>query len=95
MPVDDHPVHASTKIDVDTYRHGCYNHTPADGYFVLVRVPDEHAVQMKGASNQPYILRSEWIPHRTTRDCAHARTGAAQADPACGGDCKWLTLRID
>lgn len=95
MPVDEHPVHDRTKIDTETYRHGCYNHEPAVGYFVLGRAPDNHAVQIKGASNQAYILCSQWIPHRMTRDCAHARTGGAQTDPACGGDCKWLTLRID
>lgn len=91
MPVDDHPVHERTKIDVDTFRYGCYNHTPADGYFVLVRVPDEHAVQVANASNQGYILRSAWIPHRMSRDCKYDQRFN---DPACT-DCKWLHLKID
>lgn len=95
MPVDDHPVHESTKIDVDTFRYGCYNRAEySEGYFVLVRVPDEHAVQIANASNQAYILRSAWVPFRMSRDCATARVGQAATDPACSG-CKWLTPKID
>ncbi len=91
MPVDDHPVHESTKIDVATYRHGCHNHEPASGYYVLVREIDETKNVIPKASNRPYKLVQEFIPHRTSRDCKY---DWRDSDPACT-DCKWLTLSVD
>ena len=95
MPVDDHPVHERTKIDTETFRYGCFNRKEyATGYFVLTRVPDEHAVQIEGASSQAYVLRSEWVPYRMSRDCATARTGQAATDPICSG-CVWIDRTVD
>ena len=55
MPVDDHPVHESTKIDAD-FRYGCWN-VPlrAEGYFA-------HPWSVGGSS---------WVPFRMSHGCMY------------------------
>lgn len=75
-PVEDHPVHERTRIDVTTYRHGCFNRPDyKDGYWAPDRryYPD-------GRFEQSVV----WIPFRMTKECKYDQSAV---DPFCD-ECK-------
>ena len=79
MPVDDHPVHPSTKKGPD-FRYGCWNRAE---YKDAYRAP-----QRRHGSNG-YIAIFEYeavlVPNRMSRECMTAKTGWAATDPCCEG----------
>lgn len=76
MPVDDHPIHESTRISADAV-YGCYNRQPfASGYFA----PDRRYK----ADGTFYIIQTR-IQYQNSHDC---RYDMADTDPRCN-DCKW------
>ena len=81
MPVDDHPVHPSTKVGPD-WRYGCWNR---EEYLEAYSAPNRRA----GANGyEPtFWMERVRIPFRMSRECMTAKTGWAAADPNCEG-CK-------
>ena len=82
MPVDDHPVHDTTKIGAD-YRYGCHNR---DAYKDAYSAPNRQAGT--DGYKPTFWMERIRIPFRMSRDCVTARTGQAATDPYCA-DCKW------
>ena len=80
-PVDDHPVHPSTRKG-DDFRYGCWNR---DEY------SDAYYAQQRTAGTDGY--KPTWwfervrIPFRMSRHCVTAATGQANTDPNCR-ECK-------
>ena len=79
MPVEDHPVHSSTRID-DTFRYGCHNRNErTEAYYAQQRVAGTDGYK------PTWWLERIRIPFRMSRDC---RYDMATTDLACSG-CKW------
>ena len=75
MPVDDHPVHESTKID-SSFRYGCNNRKrPSGGYYAPNRV-----YGFDGA----FTVELKWIRFRLSEPC---QFDLAETDPGCA-DCR-------
>lgn len=81
MPVDDHPVHPSTKKGKD-FRYGCHNR---DEYSEAYYAPQRTA-GTDGYKPTWWFERVR-IPFRMSRHCVTAATGWAANDPLCEG-CK-------
>ena len=74
MPVDDHPVHPSTKKGQD-YRYGCWN---GSRDFYGYAAPDRVLNLLTGL----YELKAVWIDHKLSKEC---RYDLFAKDPACAG----------
>ncbi len=73
MPVEDSPVHPSTKIGLD-YRYGCWNRKPFKAtYPAIVRKYSDDMRKLLG-------FQVVDVEHRLTTDC---RYDLSAADPYC------------
>lgn len=75
MPVDDHPVHESTKKSAD-YKYGCNNKKrPSGGYY---------APNRSYGFDGTFTVELKWIPFVMSKECKY---DLSQTDRACA-DCK-------
>lgn len=72
-PVEDHPIHPSTRHGAEFRYTKCQNKKPKDGYYVLTRHYFEDG---------RYELRNEFIPDTMSKAC---RNLSYDSDPACQG----------
>lgn len=71
MPVEDHPVHPSTKIGKD-WRYGCWNHPPRKGAKYLAPTREYHP---GGHYEERKVwIATEWIDYDTC-PAAHEHQG--------------------
>lgn len=76
MPVEDHPVHASTIIG-EQYRYGCHNRArpaPGAGYYAPARIPLGDAGR--------FAVGCRFIENVMSREC---RYDMSLTDAACAG----------
>lgn len=82
MPVEDHPVHPSTRKGAD-FRYGCWNRGEyASGYYAPNRV-----YGFDGA----FSVELKWVRYTMSTPCITAQTGWAGSDPNCEGCKRRLT----
>ena len=74
MPVDDHPVHESTKITGD-FRYGCWN---GSRDFVGYVAYNRELNLLTGN----FELKAVWIDHNLSKEC---RYDLSTRDKACAG----------
>lgn len=79
MPVDDHPVHPSTKKGAD-WRYGCWNRGEFKGFYTMLVGEYQNY-----NGNEGYVLVEKEVENRMSRDCKTAATGWAATDPWCQG----------
>lgn len=74
MPVDDHPVHESTKVNTEEFRYGCHNHQSRSSFYWA-----PSRIYNSGGTFSTQLI---WIPNRASVECNY---DLSAGDSGCEG----------